>query len=217
MTTPTSPIDELMTQREPGHRPGRHHPRRGRARSCTSTGSRSCRWSTTRATLKGLITVKDIQKKIQFPNATKDARGRLRVGAAVGVGRMPSERVARADRGRRRRVCRRHRPRPLARRDRDGAADQGRASPIDVVAGNVATAEGDPRPDRGRGRRHQGRHRARARSARPASSPASACRRSPPSTTAPRRPRGTACRSSPTAASSTRATSPRPSPPGPTR
>ena len=36
--------------------------------------------------LKGLITVKDIQKKIQFPLATKDGRGRLRVGAAVGVG-----------------------------------------------------------------------------------------------------------------------------------
>src|SRR5680860_1664564 len=30
--------------------------------------------------LTGLITVKDIQKKIQYPNATKDARGRLRVG-----------------------------------------------------------------------------------------------------------------------------------------
>src|ERR671930_302306 len=36
--------------------------------------------------LRGLITVKDIQKRIQFPNATKDERGRLRVGAAVGVG-----------------------------------------------------------------------------------------------------------------------------------
>lgn len=36
--------------------------------------------------LKGLITVKDIQKRIQFPNATKDERGRLRVAAAVGVG-----------------------------------------------------------------------------------------------------------------------------------
>ena len=36
--------------------------------------------------LKGLITVKDIQKKVQFPNATKDDAGRLRVGAAVGVG-----------------------------------------------------------------------------------------------------------------------------------
>jgi IMP dehydrogenase len=36
--------------------------------------------------LKGLITVKDIQKRIEFPHATKDAQGRLRVGAAVGVG-----------------------------------------------------------------------------------------------------------------------------------
>src|SRR6266511_3282916 len=36
--------------------------------------------------LRGLITVKDIEKKIQNPNASKDARGRLRVGAAVGVG-----------------------------------------------------------------------------------------------------------------------------------
>jgi IMP dehydrogenase len=36
--------------------------------------------------LRGLITVKDIQKKIQFPDATKDARGRLSVAAAVGVG-----------------------------------------------------------------------------------------------------------------------------------
>src|SRR5690606_16580962 len=37
--------------------------------------------------LTGLITVKDIQKKIQYPNATKDERGRLRVAAAVGVGK----------------------------------------------------------------------------------------------------------------------------------
>jgi len=36
--------------------------------------------------LKGLITVKDIQKKLKYPNAAKDAQGRLRVGAAVGVG-----------------------------------------------------------------------------------------------------------------------------------
>lgn len=36
--------------------------------------------------LKGLITVKDIQKKVQFPLATKDEGGRLRAGAAVGVG-----------------------------------------------------------------------------------------------------------------------------------
>jgi IMP dehydrogenase len=35
--------------------------------------------------LKGLITVKDIQKKMEFPRATKDAQGRLRVGAAIGA------------------------------------------------------------------------------------------------------------------------------------
>jgi IMP dehydrogenase len=35
--------------------------------------------------LKGLITVKDIQKKIEFPDATKDEQGRLRVGAAIGA------------------------------------------------------------------------------------------------------------------------------------
>src|SRR3954452_11825904 len=44
--------------------------------------------------LTGLITVKDIQKKIQFPNATKDAQGRLRVAAAVGVGADAEERAA---------------------------------------------------------------------------------------------------------------------------
>jgi len=36
--------------------------------------------------LKGLITIKDIDKNLRFPLASKDARGRLRVGAAVGVG-----------------------------------------------------------------------------------------------------------------------------------
>ena len=44
--------------------------------------------------LKGLITVKDIQKKILYPLATKDERGRLRVGAAVGVGNDALERAA---------------------------------------------------------------------------------------------------------------------------
>ncbi len=43
--------------------------------------------------LRGLITVKDIQKKIEFPQATKDERGRLRVGAAVGVGPDALERA----------------------------------------------------------------------------------------------------------------------------
>ncbi|HEY8406606.1 MAG TPA: IMP dehydrogenase [Gaiellaceae bacterium] len=43
--------------------------------------------------LRGLITVKDIQKKIQHPQATKDERGRLCVGAAVGVGPDAVERA----------------------------------------------------------------------------------------------------------------------------
>ncbi|HEX7736346.1 MAG TPA: IMP dehydrogenase [Ktedonobacteraceae bacterium] len=44
--------------------------------------------------LKGLITMKDIQKKILYPNAAKDEFGRLRVGAAVGVGPDTDERCA---------------------------------------------------------------------------------------------------------------------------
>jgi IMP dehydrogenase len=43
--------------------------------------------------LRGLITVKDIQKKIQYPHATKDDKGRLRVAAAVGVGPDAVERA----------------------------------------------------------------------------------------------------------------------------
>ena len=43
--------------------------------------------------LQGLITVKDIQKKIQYPLATKDEQGRLMVGAAVGVGPDALERA----------------------------------------------------------------------------------------------------------------------------
>jgi IMP dehydrogenase len=44
--------------------------------------------------LKGLITVKDIQKSSEHPLACKDEKGRLRVGAAVGVGEGTEERVA---------------------------------------------------------------------------------------------------------------------------
>jgi IMP dehydrogenase len=44
--------------------------------------------------LKGLITVKDIQKSSDFPLACKDSKGRLRAGAAVGVGDGTEERIA---------------------------------------------------------------------------------------------------------------------------
>ena len=43
--------------------------------------------------LRGLITVKDIQKATEYPNACKDDQGQLRVGAAVGVGEGTDERV----------------------------------------------------------------------------------------------------------------------------
>lgn len=89
--------------------------------------------------LKGLITIKDIDKLHRFPNACKDARGRLRVGAAVGV--FDYERIGallEADvdvltvdsaHGHSKNVIETVRK---IKRDFD----------IDVIAGNVATAEG---------------------------------------------------------------------------
>src|SRR5207248_9471084 len=91
--------------------------------------------------LRGLITVKDIQKKVQFPYATKDDRGRLRVGAAVGVGPDALERAqalaaAGADvlvvdtaHGHSVGVI------EMVRRIKDAVA-------VDVIAGNISTAEG---------------------------------------------------------------------------
>jgi IMP dehydrogenase len=90
--------------------------------------------------LKGLITVKDIQKRIEFPKATKDEQGRLRVGAAVGVGSDAWERAgALVDAGVDVLVV-------------DTAHGHSAAVPemvrrikseldVEVVAGNVATAE----------------------------------------------------------------------------
>src|ERR687887_396340 len=91
--------------------------------------------------LRGLITVKDIQKRIEYPHATKDEQGRLRVGAAVGVGRDAMERaealvaagvdVLVVD------VAHGH--------HENGAAMVRRVKErldVEVVAGNVATAEG---------------------------------------------------------------------------
>jgi IMP dehydrogenase len=90
--------------------------------------------------LRGLITVKDIQKKIEFPQATKDEQGRLRVGAAVGVGPDALERAqglagAGADvivvdtaHGHSRGVI------EMVRRIKDAVS-------VEVVAGNIATAD----------------------------------------------------------------------------
>src|SRR5215831_18185677 len=92
--------------------------------------------------LKGLITVKDIQKAVKYPNASKDSFGRLRVGAAVGTARDTVDRadalvaanvdvlVVDTAHGHSQNVL--DMIRSLRRR----------FATIDLVAGNVATAEG---------------------------------------------------------------------------
>jgi IMP dehydrogenase len=91
--------------------------------------------------LRGLITVKDIQKKIMFPNATKDEHGRLRVAAAVGVVGDSKDRArelvaAGVD------VLVVDTAHGHADAVRDMVAWLKDTFPVDVVAGNVATAEG---------------------------------------------------------------------------
>jgi IMP dehydrogenase len=92
--------------------------------------------------LKGLITVKDIQKAVKYPNASKDPLGRLRCGAAIGVAKDTLERAealvaANVDvlvidtaHGHSQGVL------DMVRRVRQRFPD------VDIVAGNVATADG---------------------------------------------------------------------------
>jgi IMP dehydrogenase len=89
--------------------------------------------------LRGLITIKDIDKNLQFPQASKDTRGRLRVGAAVGVRDM--DRVTQlvekgvdvlvvdSAHGHSRNVI-------------ETIRDIKKEFSIDIIAGNVATGEG---------------------------------------------------------------------------
>lgn len=91
--------------------------------------------------LKGLITIKDIEKVIEFPNSAKDAKGRLLVGAAVGVTKDTMKRVemlVKSDvdvividtaHGHSKGVLN------MVRQIRDAYPD------LDIIAGNVATAE----------------------------------------------------------------------------
>ena len=116
------PVSALMTSRDLITAPGRHDARPGRAAPAPAPDREAARSSTRDGRLKGLITVKDIAKRVEFPDSTKDAQGRLRVGAAVGVGVDALERAQALDRGGRRRARRRHGPRSLARRGRDGLA-----------------------------------------------------------------------------------------------
>jgi IMP dehydrogenase len=92
--------------------------------------------------LKGLITVKDIQKAVKYPNASKDSLGRLRCGAAIGVAKDTMERaealvaagvdvlVVDTAHGHSQGVL------DMVKRVRQRFAD------VDLIAGNVATAEG---------------------------------------------------------------------------
>src|SRR5499427_5988774 len=92
--------------------------------------------------LKGLITVKDIQKAVKYPNASKDSLGRLRVGAAVGIARDTIDRadalvaahvdVIVVDTAHGVQINVLEIVRTLRRRFPE----------VDLVAGNVATAEG---------------------------------------------------------------------------
>ena len=92
--------------------------------------------------LKGLITVKDIQKKLKYPNAAKDEQGRLRVGAALGA---TGDFLERAQELVRRKVdvlvidsAHGHSERVM-----QAVAAVKRALPdVELIAGNVATYEG---------------------------------------------------------------------------
>jgi IMP dehydrogenase len=92
--------------------------------------------------LKGLITVKDIQKKLKYPNASKDSQGRLRVAGAIGA---TGDFLERAEELIRARVdalaidsAHGHSSRVI-----DAVRETKRKFPeIDVMAGNVATYEG---------------------------------------------------------------------------
>lgn len=92
--------------------------------------------------LKGLITVKDIQKQIRYPNACKDSLGRLRVGAAVGVGTDLIDRARELIHAKADLLCldssHAHSSKVL-----EGLALLKRMFPsTPVMAGNVATADG---------------------------------------------------------------------------
>ena len=82
--------------------------------------------------LKGLITVKDIQKRLKYPNAAKDEHGRLRVGAAIGATGDYLERAQELVQSQSRRARHRQRARTLHARDRSDQDDQGRRCPKSI-------------------------------------------------------------------------------------
>jgi IMP dehydrogenase len=92
--------------------------------------------------LKGLITVKDIQKKLKYPNACKDSQGRLRVGAALGTVGDFLERAAELVK-RKVDVLAIDSAHGHAERVLEAVVQVKRAFPdVELIAGNVATYEG---------------------------------------------------------------------------
>ncbi len=92
--------------------------------------------------LRGLITIKDITKMIEFPDACKDELGRLRVGAAVGVAKDTADRVQALVEAQADIICI-----DTAHGHSRGVLDaieaiRERYPDIELMAGNVATAEG---------------------------------------------------------------------------
>ncbi len=92
--------------------------------------------------LKGLITVKDIQKKMEFPNAAKDEHGRLRVGAAVGATGDFLDRAVELARAKVDVIAIDTAHGHSTRVMEAVAAVKKRLPEMQVIAGNVATAEG---------------------------------------------------------------------------
>jgi IMP dehydrogenase len=92
--------------------------------------------------LRGLITVKDMDKATRHPYSSKDSMGRLRVGAAVGVGPERAERAAMLKRAGVDVLCI-DTAHGHTRNVIDAIKDTRRECPdIEIVAGNIATAEG---------------------------------------------------------------------------
>ncbi|HSY02643.1 MAG TPA: IMP dehydrogenase [Acidobacteriaceae bacterium] len=92
--------------------------------------------------LKGLITVKDIQKKLKYPNASKDEQGRLRVGAAIGATGDFLERAAELVRNRVDVLAIDSAHGHQARVIEAVREIKKRFPDVDLMAGNVATREG---------------------------------------------------------------------------
>ena len=155
--------------------------------------------------LKGLITIKDIEKAVQYPNSARDKGGRLLCGAAIGATKDVLDRVAALVEAQVDVVvldsAHGHNSGIL-----EAVARVKKHYPdLQLIAGNVATAEGTKALiDAGADCVKAGRR--PAPSAPPAWWLASACLRSPPCLTRLRKPPSTASPSSLTAASSTAAT-----------